>query len=189
MPTRRRSNGDGVSRTRVDGRREVAITTSAGRSWTPALRSGPDHPNNSQGKPTTMRQLIVPSVVSLLVLLGGCAAVQPFKVSHASSSPPEQIYNCAIGLATSFGYTVEQANKDSGFFKAERTERKGASSIHWGATLNEELTVLVLSLPDQQSTVQVTAASNYSGGRNMRMVDPTPESTAEAKKIIAACAK
>jgi hypothetical protein len=130
------------------------------------------------------------AVILLATFLAGCASVQPYRVSKpAPTSTPESIFSCAASLVTSFGYTMEQANKDAAFFKAERSERKGASSIHWGATLNEELTIFVLSVSGQPPTLQVTAASNYSGGRNTRLVDPSELSRAEADKIIAACAK
>jgi hypothetical protein len=92
-------------------------------------------------------------------------------------------------MASSLGYTPEQANKDSGFFKAARSERKGPASIHWGETINEELTVLVLSVPSQPPTLQVTAAANSSGGRNARLLNPTEAGKADAEKILAACAK
>jgi hypothetical protein len=130
------------------------------------------------------------AVCVIVVLLTGCASVQPYKVSKtAPSATPDSIFACAASMVTSFGYTMEQANKESAFFKAERSERKGASSIHWGATLNEELTVFILSVTGQPPTLQVTAASNYSGGRNTRLVDPSDQSRSEADKIVAACAK
>src|SRR5438067_10435602 len=130
------------------------------------------------------------AICLMVIVLAGCASVQPYKVSKpAPSATPESIFACAASLVTSFGYTMEQANKESAFFKAERSERKGASSIHWGATLNEELTVFILTVPVQPPTLQVTAASNYSGGRNTRLVDPSDQSRSEADKIVAACTK
>jgi len=133
------------------------------------------------------RNLIV--LLSALSVLG-CASVTPYKTQRpAPTSSTEALYSCAASLVSSFGYTVEQASKESGFFKADRSERKGASSIHWGATLNEELTVFILSVPGQPPTLQVTAASNYSSGRNLRLVDPSEQTKAEADKIIATCAK
>jgi hypothetical protein len=123
-------------------------------------------------------------------VLSSCAGAMPYKVAHvAPTATPEATYLCALSFATSAGYTVEQANKDSGFFKAIRSERKGASSIYWGATINEELSVLVLAIPNQAPQLQVTAAANSSTGRNARLLDPTPEARADADKILAACAK
>jgi hypothetical protein len=130
------------------------------------------------------------AVLLILTVLAGCASAKPYKTSKtAPTSSPESIFSCSASLVTSFGYTMEQASKDSAFFKAERSERKGAASIHWGATLNEELTVFVLSVAGQPPKLEVTAASNYSGGRNTRLVEPSDQSRAEADKIIASCAK
>lgn len=121
-------------------------------------------------------------------LLVGCAA-QPYKTSRpAPTTTPDAIYSCALNLVNSLGYTMEQANKDSGFFKAERSQRKGPSSIHWGETINEELTVVVLS-GTAPPTLQVTAAANSSSGRNQRMLDPTKETKDDADRIVASCAK
>lgn len=124
------------------------------------------------------------------VILSSCAGAQPYKVAHvAPTTMPEAVYLCALSYATSAGYTVDQANKDSGFFKASRSERKGASSIHWGETINEELSVLVLALPNQPPQLQVTAAANSSSGRNARLLEPTTEAKVDADKILGACAK
>lgn len=136
----------------------------------------------------TTRTRLGVSIISALIL-SACAA-QPYRVVHvAPTSDAGAIYTCALGLATSLGYTAAQANKDSGFFKVERSQRKGPSSIHWGETVNEELTVLVLTVPNQPPTLQVTAAANSSFGRNARLLEPTAEGKADAEKLIQTCAK
>lgn len=62
----------------------------------------------------------------------GCATVQPYKVSEASAKDATAAFDCALGIATSMDYTPEQVSKESGFFKAERNYRPGASSIRLG---------------------------------------------------------
>ena len=130
----------------------------------------------------------IPLAVIATAILASCASQQPYMTSRTvTASPPETVYNCALNFVVSRGYTVESANKESGFFKAVRSERKGASSIHWGQTVNEELTIVVL--PAQPIKLQVTAAANISEGRGLRLLEPTPEARGDADNVLATCAK
>lgn len=155
------------------------------------------------------KQLITLMLAGLL--LSSCAT-QPhtYRVVHvAPTTTPEAIYTCALGIATSLGYTiVEQANKDSGLFKVYRSHQKVPSFLDavppkdwgekikfWGTEIHEELTVLVLNVPNQLPTLQVTAAAAEverpmsSFDRNVRLRNPTTEGKADADNLLATCAK
>ena len=139
------------------------------------------------------------------LLLSSCAA-QPrmYTVVHvAPTTTPDAIYTCALGIATSLGYNiVKQANKDSSFFKVYRSHQKGPRRFQdvdptkfWEEEINEELTVLVLNVPNQSPTLQVTTAAEEVErplsifGRNDRPLAPTTEAKADADKLLATCAK
>ena len=129
---------------------------------------------------------VLPILAVGALLFAACASVTPYKVSKPVNSASE-VYNCALSLATAKGYTPTQANRDSGFFKAERSYRAGAKSIHWGATMADELTVLVMT--SGSPSLQVTAASGMNLSRNARLVDTSTEAKADADAILAGCAK
>jgi hypothetical protein len=118
--------------------------------------------------------------------LMSCATVTPYKVARPITGNAMDVYNCALGVAMSKGYTLTQASKDSGFFKAERSFRAGANSIRWGAMMSDEMTVLVMT--SGSSSLQVTAASGMNLSRNARLVDTSPEAKADADTIAASCA-
>jgi hypothetical protein len=157
-----------------------------------------------------MRRHVITLMLAVL-LLSSCAT-QPYtyRVVHvAPTTTPEAIYTCALGIATSLGYTiVEQANKDSGFFKVYRSHQKVPNFLNavppkdwgdeikfWGTEIHEELTVLVLNVPNQWPTLQVTAAAEEverpmsTFDRNVRLRNPTTEAKADADKLLATCAK
>jgi hypothetical protein len=157
-----------------------------------------------------MREQLITLMLAGL-LLSSCAA-QPYayRVVHvAPTTTPEAIYKCALSTATSLGYTiVEQANKDSGTFKVYRSPQKVPSFLEgvppkdwgerirfWGTEIHEELTVLVLNVPNQLPTLQVTAAAEEverpmsTFDRDVRLRNPTTEGKADADNLLATCAK
>lgn len=127
--------------------------------------------------------------VGLILLLGatGCATVQPYKSVGTSSRTPAEALDCALGLATSMDYTPDQVSKESGFFKAEHNYRPGMKSIHWGASMTDILSVLVVKDPSGTTSLQVTGSSGSNAGRNLRLVESSREVVDAANKIVETC--
>ena len=126
-------------------------------------------------------------VAFVFVLCSACATVQPYKVSGTTSKDAAQAFNCALGVATSLDYAPEQVSKESGFFKAEHNYRPGASSIRWGASMTDALSVLVTSDGAGKTTLQVTGTSGANAGRNLRLIESSKEVVDAANKIIQNC--
>ncbi len=123
----------------------------------------------------------------LVVATAGCATVQPYKVSAPVQSSAEVAYKCALGQVTSLGYTLEQASKESGFFKAEKNFVPGPGSINWGVPITFEITVLVAEDVSGTPNLQVTGATGKGASRNMRLVETSPDVKAHMQQIISAC--
>jgi hypothetical protein len=122
----------------------------------------------------------------VIALVGGCVTVQPFKAADVSSKSQSEAFDCALGIATSLDYTPEQVSRESGFFKAEHNYRPGASSIHWGASMTDELSVLVTNL-NGQTKLQVTGSSGVNAGRNLRLTESSRAVIEAAQRIAADC--
>lgn len=106
------------------------------------------------------------------------------------TSTVDQAYDCAVVTASGLGYTMQDANKPSGFFKVERSAVAGPSSIHWGQTLTDEITVLIIADPtDRILSMKITGTSGVDAPRGSRLVEPSARVTADAKAILAQCAK
>lgn len=94
------------------------------------------------------------------ILFSGCATVTPFKqtiVAHGETV--DEAYNCAIGQIGSLGCTMENADRTSGFFKAEKNFVPGPASINWGVPITFELTVFVSARKDNETQMQITGAT------------------------------
>src|SRR4051794_33985445 len=126
-------------------------------------------------------------LIMIAMATAACATVQPYKAASTSSKEPSDAFNCALGLATSLNYAPEQVSKESGFFKAEHNYRPGASSIRWGASMTDALTVLISKQPDGKTSIQVTGTSGANAGRNLRLVESSSEVVDAANKIIQTC--
>jgi hypothetical protein len=121
-----------------------------------------------------------------VLLASACATVEPFKVTGNTPKSPAQVFDCALGVATSLNYTPEQVSKESGFFKAEHNYRPGSSSIHWGAGMTDELAVLVTNA-NGSTTLQITGTSGSNAGRNRRLIESSSEVVTAANKIVENC--
>jgi hypothetical protein len=104
----------------------------------------------------------------------------------SSKSAPDA-FTCALGLATSLNYAPEQVSKESGFFKAEHNYRPGASSIYWGSSMTDALSVLVTSDASGKTSIQVTGSSGKNAGRNLRLTGSSKEVVDAANKIVQVC--
>jgi hypothetical protein len=122
----------------------------------------------------------------LILLAAGCATVQPYKATGASSKSTADAFSCALGLATSLDYTPDQVSKESGFFKAEHNYRPGVSSIRWGVNMTDALSVLITDATGK-TNIQVTGTSGANAGRNMRLVESSKEVVDAANKIVETC--
>lgn len=128
------------------------------------------------------------AVGALVVLVAsGCATVQPYKATTISSKTASDAFSCALGLATSLNYTPEQVSKESGFFKAEHNYRPGMSSIYWGASMTDALSVLVTSDASGKTSIQVTGSSGKNAGRNLRLIESSKEVVKAANDIVQTC--
>lgn len=117
----------------------------------------------------------------------GCATVQPHKISAPVASGADAAYKCALGQVTSLGYTLEQASKESGFFKAEKNFVPGPGSINWGVPITFEITVLVAEDAAGTTTLQLTGATGKGASKNMRLVQTSPEVKDHMQQIVSAC--
>lgn len=122
-----------------------------------------------------------PMVVVLTLLAVGCATVEPFKVTATSAKDSAGAFDCAVGVATALGYTPEQVTRESGFFQATRTFKRP-----FDETRNDVLTVLVAK-SGGAATLQVTGSSGFDAGKDMRLVESSPEVIAAANQIAADC--
>jgi hypothetical protein len=104
-----------------------------------------------------------------------------------SSKTASDAFSCALGLATSLNYAPEQVSKESGFFKAEHNYRPGASSIYWGASMTDALSVLVTTDASGKTSIQVTGSSGKNAGRNLRLTNSSKEVVDAANKIVQVC--
>ncbi len=129
-------------------------------------------------------KLIFGALIAVMTI--GCATVQPYKVVQPTSKDASAAFDCALGIATSMDYTPEQVSKDSGFFKAEHNYRPGASSIRWGMSMTDALSVLVTSV-GSQTNIQVTGSSGSNAGRNLRLIESSKEVIEAANKIVESC--
>ena len=125
-------------------------------------------------------------LVIAAVSLSACATVQPYKATATSTKDTTEVFNCALGVATSLDYTPEQVSKESGFFKAEHNFRAGAKSINWGAGMTDAIAVLVTKQADG-TTLQVTGSSGKNAGRNLRLIESSSGVVAAANKIVSTC--
>jgi hypothetical protein len=116
----------------------------------------------------------------------GCSTVQPYKAAGNSTKSQADAYSCALGIATSLNYTPDQVSKESGFFKAEHNYRPGASSIRWGMSITDALSVLVIGNA-AGSSIQVTGTSGNNATRGMRLIESSKEVVAAADKIVQDC--
>jgi ABC-type nitrate/sulfonate/bicarbonate transport system substrate-binding protein len=125
-------------------------------------------------------------LIMIAVSTAACATVQPYKAASTSSKEPSDAFDCALGLATSLNYAPEQVSKESGFFKAEHNYRPGASSIRWGASMTDALTVLITK-QGTVTSIQVTGTSGANAGRNLRLIESSTEVVDAANKIVQNC--
>ncbi len=124
------------------------------------------------------------------LLLLGCATVEPLRMTSAAEGRPVEVYDCALREVSSLNCILENANRESGFFKATRSYVPAFPSPYWPGTLVDELTVLITEDPGSKRPIlQVSAASGRNVGRNARLVQTSPEVTAHAKKVIATCGR
>ena len=123
----------------------------------------------------------------IVLFASSCATVQPYKATTMSSKTASDAFSCALGLATSLNYAPEQVSKESGFFKAEHNYRPGASSIYWGASMTDALSVLVTTDASGKTSIQVTGSSGKNAGRNLRLTNSSKEVVDAANKIVQVC--
>jgi hypothetical protein len=134
-----------------------------------------------------VRQSTMLALVAIVVLTR-CATVQPYKVStRVSGLTTDEVYRCALAQATGLGYTAEQADRESGFFKAEKNFVPGPASINWGVPITFALTVLVAEDTAGHPSLQITGATGKGASRNMRLVETSEEVRGHADQIIKAC--
>jgi hypothetical protein len=105
----------------------------------------------------------------------------------ASTKDPAEAFTCALGVATAVDYTPEQVSRESGFFKAEHNYRAGASSIHWGETMTDALSVLVAKDAAGRTSIHVTGSSGANAGRSLRLIESSREVVDTANRIVKTC--
>jgi hypothetical protein len=93
------------------------------------------------------------------LLLVGCATVEPLRITRAASGRAPEVYDCALREVSGLGYILENANKDSGFFKATRSYVPAFPSPYWPTTLVDEMTVLITEDPVSKRPVRPAVAT------------------------------
>ncbi len=115
--------------------------------------------------------------------LAGCS-VQPYKVERGvAEKTTEVVYKCAVGQANKLGYALSQADKSTGFFKADRAFSPGFG-FGWGDKLRYELAVLITEQAGGGGTKINATASRFKDGKQE---NATKDLEGEVDTIIRAC--
>ncbi|GEM_PF-4197891 len=110
-----------------------------------------------------MRFLCV--LVVVCSALVGCA-INPYTVERGvPGKSVEAIYKCAVGQANKLGYSLSQADKNTGFFKADKSFTPGFGSFGWGDKIRYELSLLITEQAGNNNTKLNVSANKYVNGK------------------------
>ena len=87
-----------------------------------------------------------------LVLVACGVSAQAARLDLLTAVPPPTAFSRAVNVLTTFGYTVEDADRESGFIRAELRSGSVLSPSHWGLT--------VMLVPDSGGTRLVLQPTN-----------------------------
>ena len=123
----------------------------------------------------------------LVVVCGalvGCA-VNPYTAERGvPGKSVEAVYKCVVGQANRLGYALSQADKSTGFFKADKSFIPGMTSFSWGDKMRYELTLLITeSAGDNGTKINITA-NKY---RNGKQENTSSDLEGDADAIVRAC--
>jgi hypothetical protein len=129
------------------------------------------------------RSKVILPFVSLCVAfcLTACATAEPDKKTATTAKDPAVVFDCALSLASTLGYTPEQVNRSSGFFEATRTFQRRFDEPSMDS-------ISFLTFKDGQTVnIQVTATSKRNIAKRMQLIETSEEATRAAAKILDSC--
>jgi len=115
--------------------------------------------------------------------LVGCA-VNPYTVERGvAGKSVEPVYKCAVTQANRLGYSLSQADKSTGFFKADKTFTPGFG-LSWGDKMRYELAVLVAEQGGDLNAKLTVTATKYKNGKQENV---SSDLQGDVDAIVRAC--
>lgn len=128
------------------------------------------------------RSMVVTLLLCLVVSsLTACATAEPDKRTATITKDPSAVYDCALSLAASLGYTPEKVDRSSGFFEATRLRQR-----KFDEPASDALTFVTIKTGDTVS-VQVTATSKRMLAKQLQLVQSSDRVKEDAAKILNSC--
>ena len=125
-------------------------------------------------------------VCALVVVCGalvGCS-VTPYTVERGiAGKGVDAVYKCAVGQANRLGYSLSQADKNTGFFKADKSFTQGFG-LGWGDKLRYELALLITEQAGGNNAKLNVTANRYKDGKQENV---SKDLEGDVEAIVRAC--